>query len=223
MLIKALFAGFPDTAGMKPVRTLLMLLPLLAVAAGATWQVLQSPTVQPVPADLARSLWPGHRPIAPFTLQRASGGVFTRADLEGRWTLMYFGYLQCPDVCPTTLAHMAAVRRHLAGSGAEAPQLVFLSVDPARDSAATIADYTGYFDPAIIGLRADEPALGAFVAPIGVYYLERFSPEGTRSVEHTTAVILVDPDARAVAGITLSGRPDEDGTHLRRLMAAVAR
>lgn len=203
-------------------RWLLLVLALLTLAAGMAWQA-NTPSPQTVPPELARSLWPMARPIPAFTLDRASGGVFTRADFEGRWSLVYFGYLQCPDVCPTTLAHMAAMKRRLESSGATGPQLVFVSVDPDRDAAESIRSYTRFFDESIVGLRADAAVLRPIADAFGVFWLERQGTDGSRSIEHTTAVMLVSPDAAAVAGIALTGRPDVDSAHLAQLMARVAR
>ncbi|MBK8286751.1 MAG: SCO family protein [Ahniella sp.] len=126
------------------------------------------------------------------------------ADLQGHWTLMYFGFLQCPDVCPTTLASMAALRRRIeADPGSVAvPRLVFVTVDPENDSASAMAAYTSFFDPGIVGVRAEPASLRGFADQLGVFYEEQIDERGVRSMAHTTSVLLIDPSGRGVAAFS---------------------
>lgn len=151
-----------------------------------------------------------------FALQGPKGN-FTNADLQGRWTFMFFGYTQCPDICPTALTLMKDVKALLA-SGAAAPsteslRVAFVSVDPRRDTRDLLDEYISAFDPAFLGLRGDDAALAPLTRNLGVYYQRNDATDTQRyTVDHSAAIYLIDQtgklravfspphDARKVAG-----------------------
>jgi protein SCO1/2 len=136
-------------------------------------------------------------PLPAFALQGQKGN-FTNADLQGRWTFMFFGYTQCPDICPTALTLMKDVKARLDGGTAKSsdrpPQVVFVSVDPRRDSAELLVEYMAAFDPAFVGLRGDDAALLPLTGNLGVYYQRNDAADKQRyTVDHSAAIYLVDP------------------------------
>lgn len=135
--------------------------------------------------------------FAPMTAE--DGSAFTRASLGGHWTLLYPGYTHCPDVCPTTLALLGAMTR--ARVQAEKPvQIVFLSIDPARDTPQRLRDYVHAFNPRFLGITAQEPTLAAFSRIFGIAYAKVASPDaGQYTMDHSSALILIDPKVRIVA------------------------
>jgi len=100
-------------------------------------------------------VYPAAREIPPFELERADGGKLANADLQGAWTLLFFGYTHCPDVCPTTLADFASALKRMGNDG-KLVQLLFITVDPKRDTPELLRQYVPAFDPGFIGLRGDE-------------------------------------------------------------------
>lgn len=131
---------------------------------------------------------------------RAEGtqGALTRASLLGRWTMLFFGYTHCPDVCPTTLATMAEVVRGL--DAATRPQVLFVSVDPERDTAELLAAYVPKFDPAFIGARGRDEDLAPLLAHLGVMVARQpRDANGQYGVDHTASMFLIDPKARLKA------------------------
>src|SRR5687768_11349324 len=159
------------------------------------------------PVQMAATLvYPEPRPIAPFSLERSDGSRFTRDDFVGRWTLVFFGFTQCPDVCPTTLALWPQVEKALAERAPALPvSFLFVSVDPGRDTPAKTGEYTRYFSPRIVAATADTAALDALTRDLGVVYMK--SPQGEDyTVDHTAHLVLIGPD------VTLRGivRPPLD-------------
>jgi protein SCO1/2 len=137
------------------------------------------------------------RPIAEFTLADQDGRPFGNAQLRGHWTLVFAGFTQCPDVCPTTLGLMNAVARQL---GPRAPAMVFLSVDPERDTPPVLQAYVRHFGSAIAGVTGPRAALDTLCASLGIAYVK--IPGATAAdytVDHSAALVLVDPEGR-VAG-----------------------
>lgn len=152
------------------------------------------------PAELRTVLWPNAHPVAPFRMLTQQRQVFTAEQLRGRWSLVFFGYLGCPDVCPTTLLTLADLHRRLrAGEGSDAGmQFVFISVDPANDTPERLAPYLAYFDPSFIGLSGEPAQLAALARSLGAAYAEHADERGVRSMEHSTSILLVNPQGWVV-------------------------
>ena len=143
-------------------------------------------------------LWPDPPPVAEFSLTAKDGAEFTRADLAGRWSLMFFGFTHCPDVCPVTLRELDAALDGYAAQG-QAPQVVFVSVDPARDDAETVRRYVEFFDPAFQGVTGSQADIGRFTRDLGVIAVPGEPDEnGDYNVDHTASILVVGPDARVV-------------------------
>ncbi len=138
--------------------------------------------------------------LPPFSLQ-GTQGEFGNDKLLGRWTFMFFGYTQCPDICPSALSLMKELRVQLATNGAVAPaptfQVVFVSVDPRRDTRELLAQYLAAFDPSFIGASGDDASLAELAAKLGVQYRRHDETDQRNyTVDHSTTIHLVDPTGR---------------------------
>jgi protein SCO1/2 len=178
---------------------------LLLVAGGGylAWRHLPSvaaPAVQPgQPVLRSATLLNDSQPLPAFRLTTA-GGELTNARLAGRWTLLYFGYTYCPDICPTALAALKAVAEGLVAAGGGLPQVIMVSVDPARDTPAQLARYAAFYDPAFIGATGPDEALAPLVKHLGVFYQRHDAARRPDYVvDHSDAVYLIDPDGRLKA------------------------
>lgn len=155
-----------------------------------------------------------------FRLQRA-GGQFDNAGFAGHWTFMFFGYTQCPDVCPTALSLMKDVKTRLAVKGSSSlPQVVFVSVDPRRDNLELLSNFTTTFDPSFIGATATDEQLAPLAKHLGVFYQRNDQQDSKHySIDHTAALYLIDPQGRlkAVFG------PPQDAARMAEDFAVMAR
>lgn len=144
------------------------------------------------------------RNLPDFTLIDHQGRTFARARLQGTWSLLFFGYTQCPDICPATLATLATLAQNLrAAGGAQPPQVVFISVDAARDTPAQLARYVPYFDPAFIGVTArDQAGIESVARDLGVAVILNRRADGSYTVDHSAALLVVDPRGRLAAVLT---------------------
>ncbi|MGH8455742.1 MAG: SCO family protein, partial [Stenotrophobium sp.] len=142
------------------------------------------------------------------------------ASLLGHWTLLYPGYTSCPDVCPTTLAMLKALDANLAKSGHKL-SVVFLSIDPARDTPVRLATYVHFFNPDFTGVTAQEPALAQFTRMLGIAYLKvpGKTPE-TYEMDHSSGLILFDPQARYTAFFSAPQKLEVLAADLAALMDA---
>ena len=132
-----------------------------------------------------------------FALTDAHGKLRTLDEFKGKVVAIFFGYTQCPDVCPTTLAEMAEVKRQLGADG-ERLQTIFVSLDPERDTPEILAAYMANFDPGFIALRPSPEQLAATAKDFKVYYkkVDGSAPGTSYTLDHSTATYLYDPQGR---------------------------
>jgi len=163
------------------------------------------------PAELEGVLRPDFRLLLPFKLTDQNNKVFDEKRLLNKWTFVFFGYTSCPDVCPATLYVLKEVHDLLidesGGSTNNEPaddtQMVFVSVDPARDTPEKLAKYISYFSKDFIAVTADKTEIDDLAKQFGAgYILEEKDAEGDYNVAHTSAIFLVDPYGRLVASFS---------------------
>ena len=169
---------------------------LAAMVLGITVAVLQRPST-PLVLRSGTAL-PQPRPMGEFELVDQRGRALTRGNFEGQWSLLFAGFTNCPDVCPTTLATLAALRSRLRERNAEL-QVVFLSVDPERDTPAQLAQYVGHFDSGMIGATGSKEQIDRLCADLGLAYIRGPGAAGVYTVDHSAALVLIDPQARIAA------------------------
>lgn len=159
------------------------------------------------------------RPLPAFALHRAEG-TLSNADLAGRWTLLSFGYTFCPDICPTTLATLGEVKAQLAARGLPAPQVLFVSVDPARDTPARLAEFVRFFDADFVGATGSNAELATLVRHLGVQYLRHEGPDPQHYVvDHSAVIYLIDPQGRLKATFSWPHEPAAMAADYARLTA----
>jgi protein SCO1/2 len=131
-----------------------------------------------------------------FSLTDHQGQPRTLADFKGKAVVLFFGFTQCPDVCPTTLASMREVLG-LLGEDAGRVQVLFVSLDPARDTTELLAQYVPQFHPSFIGLRGDDATIAALAKDFKVFYSKQPGKTDTSyTIDHSTGSFAFDPQGR---------------------------
>jgi protein SCO1/2 len=153
----------------------------------------------------------------PFKLTDQNGKVVTDQDLKGRPTLVFFGFTNCPDVCPTALFEMSEILRAL-GPEADRMNAVFITIDPERDTPAVIKDYLSSFDPHLVGLTGDPTAIAAVAKAYRVYSKKVPLDQGGYTMDHTAIVYLMDKSGRFVSPFSLKRTTDTAAADLRRYL-----
>lgn len=149
----------------------------------------------------ATVLFGQERPLPAFALTAHDGSVFDLNSLTHRWTLLFFGYTYCPDVCPITLGALNSMLAQLPDAKhRERLQVVFVSVDPKRDTLERLSQYVPFFNPDFLGVRGDDAQLQKLTQALGAVYL-RGEPkaDGSYTVDHSNRLLLIGPDARFTA------------------------
>jgi len=152
----------------------------------------------------------------PFTLQTGDGKAFSDADLRGEPFLVFFGYTHCPDVCPTTLSQISEILRAL-GPDAKI-RVLFITVDPERDTPQLMADYAGSFDPRIVGLSGDRAAVDKVMRAYRVYARKADDKNGNYTMDHSALVYLMGRDGQFLRAFNIERPPEQAATELRPLL-----
>jgi protein SCO1 len=153
----------------------------------------------------------------PFRLIDQNGKAVTDQDFKGKPFLVFFGFTHCPDVCPTTLFDMSEVMKSL-GPDADRIGAVFITVDPQRDTAASLKDYLSNFDPHVEGLTGDAAALAAVAKEYRVYYKKVPLEGGDYTMDHTAIVYLMDKDGHFVSPFSFKRKPEVSAAELRKYL-----
>jgi len=151
-------------------------------------------------------LSPARKIVIP-ELSKDNGKAFTLDDLKGHWSLLFFGYTNCPDICPVTLGVVAQAKKAALAINHMFPDVIFVSVDPDRDKVDMLADYVQYFDKDFIGVTGDKAMIKALTLQMSVVYMKVpvdndtsvNSDDSTYNVDHSSSLLLVNPEGKLVA------------------------
>jgi protein SCO1/2 len=187
----------------RPYGTLLLFLFwALLLAAVFFWMLPGKPGVPP---ELQGVLRPAPQPLETFQLTDQYRQPFSLERLQGKWSLVFFGYTYCPDICPTTLSTLTGLVRRLKNDsqGKADVQVVFVSVDPERDTPELIEGYLEYFKEAFIGITGSPQDIESLARQFGAGYMkEPDTAAGQYLVSHTSSIFLVDPRGRLIAAFS---------------------
>ena len=153
----------------------------------------------------------------PFKLTDQDGHAVTDQELKGRPFLVFFGFTNCPDVCPTTLFEVSEILRAL-GPDADRTRALFITVDPERDTPAVMKEYLSSFDPHLSGLTGDPAAIAAVAKAYRVYFKKVPLDQGGYTMDHTAIVYLMDKEGRFVSPFSLKRTTDAAAADLRRYL-----
>ena len=154
-----------------------------------------------------------------FTLQSASGPVSLK-DYRGKLVLLYFGYTYCPDICPTSLAATAAGLKLLKPEELARVAMIFISVDPKRDTPARLAEYAEFFHPAIVGVTGTPESIAEIAKRYGVFYAEQKveTAGGGYVVDHSADTFIVAVDGQLAGKMVHATPPDQVVVAIRKYL-----
>jgi len=139
--------------------------------------------------------------VPAFSLMQGPDQPLTEADLKDKWSVLFFGFTNCPDICPVTLAEMNSVVAQLNENAVTPPQVLFITVDPVRDTVEKMEEYVAYFNEDFIGGSGDLTDITALASNLGIVASYTASEEGDNnySVDHTASLLVIDPQLRVRA------------------------
>jgi protein SCO1/2 len=155
----------------------------------------------------------------PFHLVDQNGKPFSDADLRGRWHLVFFGYTHCPDVCPTALNEIALALDRLGKTERPNVGVVFITVDPERDTPDVLKSYAESFDAPLAALTGSPDAVAEAAKGYRVYYAKHARSDGGYDMDHSAVIYIMDPQGRFTATLTPDMTADAIATRLRKLLS----
>lgn len=175
---------------------------------------------RPLPSPVQASYFETPLALPAFNLDSTENESFSRDDLRDQFSLMFFGFTNCPDICPLTLATLAQAYRELESASSELPEVVFVSVDPNRDTTDTITGYLKNFDDRFTGITGSRRNLDPLLRALGVsVMIHEFPDQPSYTVTHNGTIYMVGPDAELIATIDGSVSASEIATDFRRVRA----
>ena len=170
---------------------------IVAVVAIGTGAWLSALLTAPPAAPRVATVLPVSSELPEFSLLDQDGEPFGREAFEGHWSLVFFGFTHCPDICPLTLQILADAQRQLATAGtAVLPRIVLVSVDPERDTPEIMRKYVGYFGDAHIGVTGDLDELRKLTGSLGIFFAKSGVDGDSYTVDHSSVVLLLNPEGR---------------------------
>jgi protein SCO1/2 len=200
------------TSGVRT--TVLLCVAFIAIVLGAlAYKITREPLLDEAALkEQGTFLLPTPRAIEPFSLTDQRGNAFDNASLQGHWSLLFFGFTSCPDVCPVTLSALAQVEKKLGDAGRkdllDKLRIYFVSVDPDRDDAEVVAKYVAAFSPSFTGVIGSRDALAAFAQQLNVAFMKVPDANGGYTIDHTGNIVIVDPKGRYAGFMKLPHQPD---------------
>jgi protein SCO1/2 len=181
---------------MGPRHLLIALVVALALAAGVFVALRSQAPATPV----AAMMLPRPDPVPGFSLVDQHGNPVDQTVFVGQWDLVFFGFTHCPDVCPTTLQVLSAAIGTLAAKGQDPlPRIVLVSVDPERDTPAIMGRYVDYFGDGNLGITGSPEEVRQLADGLGIYFQKQPSDGDNYVVDHSAAVLVIDPEGRLSA------------------------
>ncbi|WP_122710558.1 SCO family protein [Pseudomonas viridiflava] len=180
-------------------KTVFILVAVVALIMGLTINRVLSgkgPGDQTALIDAGVILLPQSRSLPSLSMNDQNGAPVAVDELKGKWTLVFFGYTYCPDICPTTLAQLRDIRTKLPQEAVDNMRVVLVSVDPNRDTPQQLKQYLGYFDPRYIGLTAPVADIHKLASALSIPFIPADTSKPGYTVDHSGNLALIGPDGR---------------------------
>ncbi|MBP9960655.1 cytochrome c oxidase assembly protein [Pseudomonas sp. FFUP_PS_473] len=180
-------------------KTVFILVALVAIVLGLTINKVITTKGQANPAELIDAgiiLLPQSRSVPALEMTDQNGQPVTMDQLKGKWSLLFFGYTFCPDVCPTTLAQLRQVKSELPKEAAERLQVVLVSVDPNRDTPTQLKQYLGYFDTEFRGVTGSLETTQKLANALSIPFIPADTSKPNYTVDHSGNLALLGPDGK---------------------------
>lgn len=186
---------------------------LILATAGVALYFIGSPLNTPTPPQLSQHVTqlPQPRPLRPFELTDHRANPFRLENFKGHWSFVFLGYTHCPDVCPTAMLDLKRTVKAIAANapGTKLPQVVFVSIDPGRDTPEQLSRFVPYFNPDFIGVTGSQDQIDNLSAQLSAVAMRVDDPEHPDNylMDHSAAILLINPEARLQAIFTPPHEP----------------
>lgn len=180
----------------------MILLAILAAGAGFYISLKQSQQTQQTTVNIEGLFWPNPKKLSEFSTLDHTGQAFGKQQMQEKWSLIFFGYTHCPDICPVTMSVMTDVYNQLSVANKNI-QVIFATVDPERDTTEKLQSYVNYFNKDFIGLGGSTEMVDSLTKQIGIaYYVNKDEATQNYLVDHSASIFLFDTQGRLVGKLS---------------------
>ena len=192
------------------LRTTAIVIALIALGSGLGIFTARQQQAQ-LPPNIQGMMWPAPRSLQAFSTIDQSGREFGLENLQGKWSFLFFGYTHCPDICPITLTILDQVYEKLTARRQQSDiQMIFVSVDPERDTSEQLYDYVSYFNEDFHGLGGSLEQIQGLTGQMGIaFFHEQPSATGDYLVSHSASIFLIDPQGQVIAILSAPHQTDD--------------
>lgn len=184
----------------KTLSTITIIIALIAFGAGIG--IFSAGQQRPqLPVQIQGLMWPKPKSLQTFSTIDQDGKEFGLQNLQGKWSFLFFGYTHCPDICPITLTVMAKVYKQLQSMQQQSElQMIFVSVDPERDTSEQLHSYVSYFNEGFVGLGGSLEQIQGLTGQMGIaFFHDQPTAAGDYMVDHSASIFLIDPQGQLLA------------------------
>ncbi len=186
---------------------LILIITAIAAMAGGLWLAQENPPPEQNSPRIQGAIYPTAKHIEEFSLLDQNNQTFSNKNFQGQWSLLFVGYTLCPDICPTTLSLMSEVHWELKDQELDPPAIIFLSIDPARDTVDVVKKYVEYFNSDFIGLTGEPVQIEKLTRNLNAVYrkapgLNGEITEDDYLMDHSSALMLINPDGELQSILT---------------------
>jgi protein SCO1/2 len=193
----------------KILRTISIACALVAFGAGIGIYTARQQQSQ-LPPQIEGLMSPEAKNLKPFSVIDQEGQQFTLQNLQEKWSFLFFGYTNCPDICPITLSIFEQVHKKLGSEHSGRAQMIFVSVDPARDTTEKLHDYVNYFNEDFIGLGGSIEQIQSLTGQLGIpFFPHESNAEGDYLVDHSASIFLINPRGQLIAVMSAPHQADD--------------
>lgn len=198
----------------KSLQPIIVVVAGIALLGGLLTGYLSQNKQAPGPPEIHGTLLPSGKPVTAFQLVNQNNLPFSEQNLRDNWSLIFIGYTHCPDVCPTTLTTLQQSIELMQAQAMSIPEVIFISIDPARDTPEVLAHYVSYFNKDFIGLTGSETELRNVSKQLAAYYNKAAGASGDINnndylMDHSTALVLINPKAEIQAFLVAPHIPEQ--------------
>ena len=207
----------------KSLNPMLIVVASIALLAGLWLGFLTDQKKTATPPEIYGTLLPVAKTLTTFHLLNQNNQAFTVQNLRDNWSLIFVGYTHCPDICPTTLTSLQQTMELMQTQAIAFPKVIFISVDPERDTPDVLAKYVSYFNKDFIGVTGSDTELKNITAQLAVYYRKAAGSSGDISnqdylMDHSAALMLINPQGELQAFLTAPHIPAQISESIKRSM-----
>ena len=206
----------------KTLSTITIIIALIAFGSGIGIFSARQQRAQ-LPVQIQGLMWPNPKSLQAFSTIDQNGKEFGLQNLQGKWSFLFFGYTHCPDICPITLTVLDKIYDQLESMQQQSEvQMIFVSVDPERDTSEQLHSYVSYFNEGFVGLGGSLEQIQGLTGQMGIaYFHDQPTATGDYMVDHSASIFLIDPQGQLISILSAPHQAEDILSRFREIRSFI--